>query len=137
MAGVPQTPPQERIPTSVVAPLIDRWLEVYKTDHSEMGKNQNSSSYITEGSEKGHLDILAFQCGVSSRRLRLIKDNRFDVGSARHGTLRYVDWLPFDIADKIVIATVGPMAWHHEPLCRYYGPLGTKPWERKLQEEAA
>jgi hypothetical protein len=46
-------------------------------------------------------------------------------------TYRFVDYISFNMADKIVCATVGPFAWLEEPLREFYGPLTVSAKELK------
>lgn len=131
--GTVATPPEERVPIHHISKLIQRWVEVYRADHSYPG--QNDGTYEAGENKDGCLAVLGFHCNMSGRRLRLIKDGKFDVGTRKSGTFHYVDWVPFDIADKIVCASVGPLAWHQEPLNQYYGPLTVKPNERAYEHE--
>ena len=134
--GTVKTPPEERVPIELIAPLILSWVEKYKALHAEPNKNDRSSRYVdAEDTHHGHLEILAFHCQMSPRRLRMIKNGKFDVGGKRSETLRHVDWVPFDIADKIVCATVGPLAWRNAPLNQFYGPLPVARYERDHEHE--
>ena len=71
------------------------------------------------------MNILQFHTGVSARTLRRIKSKKYE----------YAETIPFDMADKIVCGTVGPLAWHTEPLSEYYGPLTVKKYERDFDHE--
>ena len=134
--GTTATPPNERVPTNVIASLIRRWLVEHKAKSpNEMG-NQHVSRYVENSDKDEHLTILAFHTGVSSRHLRRIMTGKTHIGQHRTGTYQEVDWVPFDIADKIVCGTVGPLAWHIEPLSEFYGPLSVKAYERHLEMAA-
>jgi hypothetical protein len=103
------------VPIAVVAPLIRRWLEVYKADRTE------NDGYATTPKE-GHLSVLSFQCGVSPRTLRQIVNNKKKDG--RFDSPEPTDKITFDMADKIVCATIGPWGWRtEESLIPYYGPV--------------
>ena len=109
------------VPVEVIRPYIRRWLELYRVDHVEVGSNAHSTSYIKSSDNEGHLGVLSFHSGVSGRVLR------------QYLNTENVQKIPFDLADKIVIATAGPMAWHtDEALTPYYGPFEVRP--RELQE---
>ena len=87
------------VPVSVVKPYIKRWLDRYKAQ-SDGNKNTHSNPYVEKSDNEGHLGILSFQCGVSGRVLRQYLNTNLELETT------------FDIADKIVCATEGPLAWH-------------------------
>lgn len=126
------TPAQERIPIAVISDIVNAWLRKYV---AENGTNNETSNTYVPNSRQGHLEVLAFHTGVNHKRLSNIKNGRYEIGDKRNGTLRAVDYVPFDIADKIVCGTVGPLAWHTEPLSEYYGPLTVKKYERAFEHE--
>ena len=112
-----------RIPIAVIAPLIRRWLDVYKATRAEESGNGNRNTYVADGcTHDGYLVVLSFHCGVSARVLRRILNGNVECGGRKNRGV--VDSLTFDMADKIVCATMGPLAWHtEESLMPYYGPL--------------
>ena len=135
-SGTTTTPPNERIPISPLVTLIRGWLEVHKVKSPIEFGNNNVARYVEKPDQDEHLHILAFHTGVSSRHLRRILSGKTHTGQHRTGTYQEVDWVPFDIADKIVCGTVGPLAWHTEPLSEFYGPLSVKAYERHLEMAA-
>ena len=132
--GIPPVPESERVPLSLITPLIRKWEHLYSVDHVETNRNSLSEfarPYVERTDHEGHLAILAFQSGVNARRLRMMKSGKFEIGNRRSGTIRHVDWVPFDIADRIVLATTGtPLTWYQEPLNKYYGPFEVRHYER-------
>ncbi len=115
----------EQVPISVIAPLIVEWEVEYKS------KSQGAGSYIDEDRYPDCLEILGFQCGLSARFLRRVKKGQ--VMGGRHKIQHFVDYISFSSADKIVCATVGPLAWHEPPLCDYYGPIPVAAYEKDYE----
>lgn len=136
---ISRTPPNERVPTKPIAALINRWITEHKAESPSQYGNERTGRYVENVDKIGdeRLSILSFHCGVSVRQLRRIITGKTYVGDHRHGTYEEVDWVSFDLADKIVCGTVGPLAWQVEPLKQHYGPLSVKAYERHLEEVAA
>ena len=131
-------PPGERVPLPFIREIVVNWVKHYDAEHLHPGRRSGefsaaSRSYTTGRDTKFH--VLAFRCGVNERRLRQLYSGKFQIGDARNGTEQLVDWVPFDVADKIICGTVGPLAWHVEPLSDFYGPLSIRDWERALNSE--
>ena len=126
--GIPPVPESEHVPISLIAPLIERWEFIYRSDHRETATNHGlkdfSGPYVERTDNEGCLSILSFHAGVNPRRLRALKAGYFEIGNRKCGTMKRVDWVPFDIADRIVLATTGtPLTWYQVPLNKYYGPF--------------
>jgi len=104
------------VPISVIAPLIQRWLDVYRSTRTE-------ADGYTKIHNEGHLSVLSFHSGVSPRTLRQIVNNKKKAGAWDRGE-KETELITFDMADKIVCATIGPLGWHtEESLAPYYGPI--------------
>lgn len=143
--GKTRTPEEERVPCKIIASLIKDWERKFAADHTEPPRmksgTDNPRPYVEDkGAEnEGHLRVLAFHCGINARRLRTIKNGRCETGNYRSGTRRFVDWVSFDVADKIVCAVLGPDAWHCDPVLNecYQRTLSVKPYEKNYEHEVA
>lgn len=108
------------VPIRVVAPIVREWNDRYIANKGEPARN----SYIENHGNEAGLEVLGFQSGISPKTLRAIMNNKLKGGNTSHGGGYYVDDISFDMADKIVCATLGPLGWLTDPtLSRYYGPL--------------
>lgn len=101
------------VPSSVIRPYIQRWYDKYSAEHPEQRRGQKGGDgYIRyQSGDQGRLDVLAHHAKISARVLK------------RH-MLGELDMMTFNLADRIICATDGPLAWHtEEDLIPYYGPL--------------
>ena len=103
-------------------------MEKHLATHPQ-SKGADTDKYMDNWHPDGHYHVLGFQAGVSGRQLR-----GYITGTPTKGS--NPDYIAFDTADKIVCATVGPMAWYtDERLIPYYGPLAVLYGELKEGRE--
>ena len=123
------------VPCAVLVPLI----EGFQRENAHPGGNWTTNN----NNESAWMQLLASRSGVSARQIRRIMVGKIEstLGSRENRVKVLRDHVGFKTADRIVCATVGPLAWHQEPLNEFYGPLPVLSWERDyempVEEDAA
>lgn len=109
-----------RVPCSVIRPHMDKFASQY----------EDAEGWWENNHERGWMCILGSRIGKSAKTIRRIHEGKYE--TSLNGERHYVDHIPFDLADKVICETSGPIAWRMDPeLAKHYGPLPVRGYERK------